>query len=140
MILFAILIASSCDKDVDGITPGDFNYIVVNGTGYNIHITTEPISVNGKINPIELSPRDSFVSKGYYEGFGDPRPFPAGAVYITFGDSIVCECQPNLEEKCMINTQKVYQCLQNGPDVYTYRYIITEEDYEYAKAHPYKGE
>jgi hypothetical protein len=33
-----------------------------------------------------------------------------------------------------------YDCILNGPDIHLYRYEITEKEYEYAKAHPYKLE
>lgn len=130
----------SCDEDVDGITPGDFNFIIVNGTQHQITITTDPISFDIEADTICLSYQDSFVSKGAYYGIGDPDPFPVGDVYISFDDSLVHECQSNFENRCMIFTRMGYERLQDGPDVYKYRYVITEEDYEYAKAHPYTGE
>jgi hypothetical protein len=40
----------------------------------------------------------------------------------------------------MIFAQGNYSTILSGPDIYLYRYEITEEDYEYAKAHPYKLE
>lgn len=140
VFVMSLILFNSCDEDVDGVTPGDFNYIIVNGTKHQIVIMTDPISSGDKADTICLSYQDSTVSKGYYNSWGDPDPFPTGGVYISFDDSLVCECQPNIEDRCMIDMQRSYECLQEGPDVYKYRYVITEEDYEYAKAHPYTGE
>jgi hypothetical protein len=40
----------------------------------------------------------------------------------------------------MFATLDNYVPILNGPDFYLFRYEITEKEYEYAKAHPYKPE
>jgi hypothetical protein len=61
-----------------------------------------------------------------------------------FNDTLRYLCQETDEENPyyaeMINEILNYQCLLLGPDKFLYRYEITEKDYEYAKAHPYKSE
>ncbi len=141
LYMVSLLGIASCEEDVDGYTPGDFNYIIVNGTQHQIVITTDPISTDNKADTIRLSYQDSIVSKGYRRHWGDPEPFPTGLVYITYDDTLIYSCEPNEGlNPGMVYVKANYECLQNGPDVYKYRYVITEEDYEYAKAHPYTGE
>lgn len=140
LFMVSLLGIASCEEDVDGYTPGDFNYIIVNGTQHQIVITTDPISTDNKADTIRLSYQDSIVSKGYHVHWGDPEPFPAGRVFVNFDDSLIFKCQSNSECRCMINDPYFYEEVIVVPEKeYKYRYVITEEDYEYAKAHPYTG-
>ena len=140
IFLFAILFAIACDEITDSIPPGSFNYTVVNETEYSIRIITNPISTDEKIDTIALFPQDSFISNGYYWGIHEPTPFPPGAVFLVFDDSIKHECQPNLDNLCMVDKTVAYECVLDGPEVYSYRYALTDADYEYAKEHQYREE
>lgn len=138
-LLFGLFACES--DDVDGVTPGEFNYIIVNGTEHRVLITTDPLSASEKTDSVLLSFQDSMISYGYFRHWGDLEPFPSGGVFVTFDDTVTYKCGSGEGyETNMFGSQYNYECLLNGPDLYKYRYVITEEDYEYAKAHPYKGE
>ena len=64
-----------------------------------------------------------------------------GFVSLVMEDSLSYLCSGNdslsLQMFAMLDN---YVPILNRPDFYLFRYEITEEDYEYAKAHPYKLE
>lgn len=138
ILALASFIAVSCEVEQDGMTPGEFNYMIVNTTNHNITIITNPLVSSLPADTFFLTSQDTIISKGYESQYGDPSPLPSGDVYLTFDGDFTYKCSPNKEDKCMVDHQRNYECLENGPKVYKYIYLFTEEDYEYAKAHPYE--
>ena len=64
-----------------------------------------------------------------------------GLVSLVVEDSLSYLCSGNDSLSLqMFATLDNYVPILNGPDFYHFRYEITEEDYEYAKAHSYKLE
>ncbi|MCQ2232294.1 MAG: hypothetical protein MJZ30_10655 [Paludibacteraceae bacterium] len=55
---------------------------------------------------------------------------------MVFDDTIKYDCFQNKERSMLGNIQNYSRIGQS--EHYEYRYVITEEDYEYAKKHPYK--
>lgn len=133
----------SCDEDVDGITQGEFSYIIVNNTPCEVEINSIPMSKEENENNEELYsilPFDSICLNGISSWHQKTKiPFKEGDLIIAFDDTIKCKCMQ--DGRCMLNNPYFYEEVLVEPEKkYVYRYVITEEDYEYAKAHPCMGE
>lgn len=131
----------SCEPDiVDNITVGAYSFVITNGTSKKLDIVYEHIqkSENGPNTEVfTLYPSDSIVRIGETGGIaGDILPFWDGFVFLV-SDDFTHLCELNTEGRCMINSSSSYYKEKQGPNVYVCHYTITEEDYEYAKAHPY---
>jgi len=64
-----------------------------------------------------------------------------GLVSLVMEDSLSYLCSDNDSLSLpMFATLDNYVPILNGSDFYLFRYEITEKEYEYAKAHPYKLE
>ncbi|MBR4971131.1 MAG: hypothetical protein IKY58_05085, partial [Paludibacteraceae bacterium] len=62
-----------------------------------------------------------------------------GLVSLVVEDSLSYLCSGNDSLSLqMFSTLDNYVPVLNGPDFYLFYYEITEKEYEYAKAHPYK--
>ena len=145
IVCVSSLMMFSCgEKDVDNVTIGDYTFVITNGTSAKLDIVYEHLSKNESDPDVEtftLYPSDSIVRMGETHGIaGEIVPFLSGRVFLEFDDALMCLCEPNKELRCMIDRPQCYKKEEKAPDVYVCRYVITEEDYEYAKAHPYKGE
>jgi hypothetical protein len=145
--LIAPIFFMACEpEEIDGRPEGEWKFIIANATRHNVKIESVPFS-NEKFsnNTYSLQEGDSIVLSGILSRNGVRyQQFPDGDVFIVFNDTLRYLCQETDEENPyyaeMINEILNYQCLLLGPDKFLYRYEITEKDYEYAKAHPYKSE
>lgn len=147
LILFLIFIIS-CDNELikDGLPKEKYFFKIVNKTDFNVKIEFSYSSIEGINNDtIKISSNDSINIEPQVVGF-DHEPFPAGTVYLVFDDSIRYLCSRYIYDdeyksrELMFLIKNNYECVLDGPDIYLYRYEITEKEYEYAKAHPYKLE
>lgn len=136
-LLFMSLYACK-PSDVDGITKGDFSYYIHNTTERRVGIVYQPLSHDLDGENFDIPANDSIKIEGRAEDFGDPVPFPLGNVYVIFDDTVKYKCEDNPEGRCMLNRYFRYSSIEVSKDVYKRDYYITEEDYEYAKAHPYE--
>lgn len=127
-------------SDVDGVTNGGFFYYIYNSTERTVRINHHPYSAFMNDQEFEIRANDSIRIKGMFEDYGDPVPFISGEVYITFDDTIKYKCVDNPEGRCMLDKFFMYTSKEVKKYVYKRDYYITEEDYEYAKDHPYVGE
>ncbi|MBR2262513.1 MAG: hypothetical protein IJ916_12550 [Paludibacteraceae bacterium] len=130
----------SCEPDmVDDITTECYSFVITNGTSKKLDIVYEHMSKseNGLNTEVfTLYPSDSIVRIGETDGIaGEILPF-RGFVFLVF-DDFTYLCERNTDGYCMINSSYTYKKEKQGSNVYVCRYTITEEDYEYAKAHPY---
>jgi hypothetical protein len=141
-----LLFINSCNDDVivDGLQQGKYFFRIVNNTDLDVKIECNYSSMDGiKNDTIRISSYDSINIEPHTIGF-NYEPFPAGTIYLVFDDSIRYLCSKYmLDEKyksceLMFLITNNYNCILNGPDIHLYRYEITEKEYEYAKAHPYK--
>ncbi len=144
LITLSVLLMSlyACKpSDVDGVANGGFFYYIYNSTERTVRINCYPISHNINDEEFEIRANDSIKIKGDFGYIGTPPvPFPLGGVYVTFDDTIKYKCEDNPEGRCMLDKYFMYTSKEVKKDVYKCDYYITEEDYEYAKDHPYVGE
>lgn len=145
LITLSVLLMSlyACKpSDVDGLVPGDFTYYIYNSTERTVRINCYPESSSWNDEEFEIRANDSVRIKGKVDAFEFyPVPFPMGEVYVTFDDTIKYKCVDNPAGRCMLNRYFMYTSKEVIKDVlYKRDYYITEEDYEYAKDHPYVGE
>jgi|GEM_PF-1162187 len=144
LAIMALTIFVSCEPDdVDGPPPGDWYYQFVNGTSHDVKIICSDGALEKGtelIDSVYLAPQDSITRKAKSVGFGY-GPFEISLVHLVFDDTLFYLCSPlkhsNVYAEMVMATSN-YECIQNGPDVYHYRYEITEKEYEYAKAHSFK--
>lgn len=133
----------SCEEDVDNEVLGEVNYTIVNLSNHKCEIEAIPFNGDGSAVESEILVGDSvaFHTNGNggagssYELFSDKH------VYLLFDDTLRYDCDINVGHE-MIASDRNYQIeeVSEYPEYhYEYRYVITEEDYEYAKAHPCTG-
>lgn len=114
-------------------------YVIVNESGHCVRIDDTPFDSTKQVESYIIQTNDSlsFERVSYMH---KARPFK-GNVFLTFDDNLKYECelgvgivQRSPADNSFYTTRKI------SDDYFVSRYVITEEDYEYAKAHPYKGE
>jgi len=144
--LTSLITFSSCEpSDIDGLPSGKHYYMIVNKTNHNVRIESSPASAAYARDTLKLCPNDSIILNSVVSSFSY-APFHAGIVHLVFNDTLYYLCPSYkginhpIGDSEMIFAQGNYSTILSGPDIYLYRYEITEEDYEYAKAHPYKLE
>ena len=141
LILLAIFI-NSCEVDGPPL-PGDWKIMIVNSTKHDLRIDVERYSEGRPIEQIHLFSHDTIVRQcELFDTSIDLAHVPFnGLVSLVVEDSLSYLCSGNDSLSLqMFATLDNYVPILNGPDFYLFRYEITEEDYEYAKAHPYKLE
>lgn len=141
LILLAIFI-NSCEVDGPPL-PGDWKIMIVNSTNHDLRIDIERYSEGCPIEQIHLFSHDTIVRQcELFDTSIDLAHVPFnGLVSLVVEDSLSYLCSGNDSLSLqMFATLDNYVPILNGPDFYLFRYEITEEDYEYAKAHPYKPE
>ena len=137
LILLAIFI-NSCEVDGPPL-PGDWKIMIVNSTNHDLRIDVERYSEGRPIEQIYLFSHNTIVRPCEMVDL-NYVPFN-GLVSLVVEDSLSYLCSGNDSLSLqMFATLDNYVPILNGPDFYLFRYEITEEDYEYAKAHPYKLE
>lgn len=140
----SLLLFSCGEDDVDNVTMADYTFVITNGTSAKLDIVYEHLSKseNGpNTETFTLYPSDSIARLGETHGIaGKFVPFMSARLFLVFDDTLTYLCEPNTELRCMVDRPECYKREEKAPDVYVCRYVITEEDYEYAKAHPYMGE
>ena len=143
ILLFGII---SCgEKEVDGeYALGIVNYTIVNGTKHKCVIESYPIHNSKELICEEIASGDSVIyhknGEGSYSTMYDL--YNDKVVYLVFDDSVKYDCLLNKDHE-MIALDRNYKLnvISEYPNYhYEFRYVITEEDYEYAKLHPYKEE
>lgn len=137
-ISFCIL--SSCEG-TDELDSYMDVFTIVNNTQHKVNIDSQPLSheVYNNRKVFELQPQDSVSIKGVEAAYGF-EPFDLGNVFVIFDDSIKYLCHKSDSQTEMVMKRDNYDLIKKDNDTYFYRYVITEEDYEYAKAHPYSEE
>ena len=136
---------SGGEEDVDGeYASGTINYTIVNETKHKCVIESYPIHDSTGLSREEIVSGDSIVyhrnGEGSYSTMYDL--FYDKVVYLIFDDSVKYDCVLNRNHE-MIALDRNYKLnvISEYPNChYEFRYAITEEDYEYAKLHPYKEE
>ncbi len=141
--LVLVLMASmtvSCEEDVDNGISGDYFFTIINGTSHRCVIDCHPFNQDKEITHNEIQVGDSIVL--YTNGGGGlhlENPFSNHQVYLVFDDTLTYCCWANQGHYMLASTENY--CATYVSETHTdFRYVITEEDYEYAKAHPYTGE
>jgi hypothetical protein len=129
-----------CEEEIYHVENDERYYTIINKTGHDVKIE---ISLDAnRFDTISLASQDSTSRKGVPMDNHRQGPFDAYSfVHLVFDDSVYYLCNSvkhGLGYVEMIFEPNNYECVQDGPDVYRYRYEITEKEYEYAKAHPYK--
>ena len=117
--------------------------MIVNSTNHDLRIDVERYSEGRPIEQINLFSHDTIVRQcELFDTSIDLAHVPFnGLVSLVVEDSLSYLCSGNDSLSLqMFATLDNYVPILNGPDFYLFRYEITEEDYEYAKAHPYKLE
>ncbi len=130
----------SCDEDVDNGISGDYFFTIINGTSHRCGIDYHPFNQNKEITHNEIPVGDSIVL--YTNGGGGlhlENPFSNHQVYLVFDDTLTYCCWENKDHYMFAATEN-YSATYVAENRTDFRYVITEEDYEYAKAHPYMGE
>lgn len=131
-----------CGDDDECISDGEKRtdaYVIVNESGHLVRIDDAPFESAKQVESYTIQTNDSLrLERISY--MHRARPFN-GNVFLVFDDSLKYECelgvgivQRSPADVCFYTTNKV------SDDYFVSRYVITEEDYEYAKTHPYKGE
>lgn len=140
----SLLLFSCGEDDVDNVSMADYTFVITNGTSAKLDIVYEHLSKNENgpnTETFTLYPSDSIARLGETHGIaGNFVPFMSERLFLVFDDTLTYLCEPNTELRCMVDCPECYKREEKAPDVYVCRYVITEEDYEYAKAHPYMGE
>jgi hypothetical protein len=130
----------SCDEDVDNSITGEYNFKIVNGTSHKCEIEYHPFHKENDLKKNVISAGDSVVFHGDGgTGRNLENPFSDHQVYLIFDDTLKYSCWGNSGHAMLAATAN-YQATLVEEGHTDFRYVITEEDYEYAKAHPYKGE
>ncbi|MBR2262511.1 MAG: hypothetical protein IJ916_12540 [Paludibacteraceae bacterium] len=137
-IVFILLIVFvvACDKEVDNAIIGEYNYTIINGTIHECIIEYHPFYQENNVTRKEILRGDSISFLVYGAGRNLNTPFNDCQVYLIFDDSLKYSCWENSDHVMFASAANYYatRISENGTD---FRYTITEEDYEYAKAHPY---
>ena len=139
----SMLVGLACCGDGDeSISDGEKRtdaFVIVNKSGHFVRIDDTPFESSKEVVSYTIQDNDSirFERISYMHSV---RPF-VGNVFLSFDDSLKYKCelgvgivQRSPADVCFYTTNKV------SDDYFVSRYVITEEDYEYAKAHPYKEE
>ena len=138
-VFFSLLFG--CGDD-DYISDGECRteeFVIINRSGHVVKIEDQPFDESNSPEIYEMSDGDSTrIERTSY--MHDARPFK-GLVYISFDSEEKSSCNfglsanvRNVSDICYYKKEKI------SDDYFVSRYVITEEDYEYAKAHLYKGE
>ena len=143
-VLIAFISLPSCEpSDVDGLPQGKYYFMIINNNCQNVAIECHTTWEDYEDFTINLAAGDSVIYEGYPDGF-EYIQFPKGELYIVFDDTLKYSCSYVDEEKPyysqMLKEILNFDFVLDGPDIYLRSYEITEKEYEYAKAHPYKFE
>ncbi len=143
-VILSFVIYSCKPSDVDSVVLGQLDYTIVNLSNHKC--TIKAISHGSGRDSVcaEISHGDSVLfhtdGQGSYSSYYGL--FDGNRVFAMFDDSLSYDCKSNMGFE-MFALDRNYQIEEVSPYPnyhYKYRYVITEEDYEYAKAHPYTGE
>lgn len=146
-VLIAFISLPSCDpSDIDGVPlQGEWYYVIANKTNHNVNIEIGNRNPsNQPINYFILS-QDSIIKTSDIDAVGRHVPFDGYPTYIIFDDTLKYKCPSYITDRESVYASMIYHLANytliiDTLDIHLYRYEITEEDYEYAKAHPYKLE
>ena len=133
--VFIVLSVCSCGKEVD-YEPECNNceekdYVIKNDIDHNVKIVVKDNS-SSKRDTFVILHGDSLIRSSRFSPFW-------GNIYMLIDDTIkyrgnTVDWHYNLE------APSSYDTIEVGDNYYKMRYVIDEDFYEYAKAHPYKGE
>ncbi len=145
--LTSLITFSSCEpSDIDGVPlQGEWYYVIANKTNHNVNIEIGNRNPsNQPINYFILS-QDSIIKTSDIDAVGRHVPFDGYPTYIIFDDTLKYKCPSYITDRESVYASMIYHLANytliiDTLDIHLYRYEITEEDYEYAKAHPYKPE
>lgn len=138
MLLTALsLVNAACDlKEVDYegecTNCEDKDYIIRNDIDHDVLIVMKDNYEKGKYYEYPIAYGDSFVT------FSHGSPF-FGNICVFIDDTLKFLSDT---ENWHYNLETIssYDTLEVGDNYYKLRYVIDEDFYEYAKAHPYTGE
>lgn len=145
-LLFALIFFTGCEQSVwVQKTPADEGYYkIVNGTDHHVQIKIDRwANLKNLEDHFVILPFGSVTKKGERVSL-EYRPFPPEPVYLIFDDTLLFRCDEYCQSTDCNTKEEMYGTMFYNADNYKkiternlYRYEITEEDYEYAKAHPY---
>lgn len=141
----SLLSITSCTQsEIDALPAGKWYFLIVNSTTHKLRIESDCHTNEGrKIVNIDILPQDSILREGVHYRKLQYGPFNSYCTHLVFDDTLYYLCESykqELNHDEMVIDPDNYDCVLDGPDIYLYRYEITEKEYEYAKAHPYKLE
>ncbi len=111
-------------------------FVIINSTSHVVNIEDQPFDRSKASDIYEISVNDSIlIERTSY--MHDASPF-TGIVFISFDneDKSICTLEMGTNVK-NVSDIRYYKKEKIQEDYFISRYTITEEDYEYAKAHPY---
>lgn len=132
---FIVLFVFSCGKEVD--YDSDWtnevirDYIVKNDLDYAVSIVVKYSLKEDGID-YDIPCHDSIVRRTNSVPFG-------GMVFVVIDDTLVFR-HDTINRHYNVGLPSSYDTIEVGDNYYKMRYVIDEDFYEYAKAHPYKGE
>ncbi len=138
MLLTALsLVNSACDRkevDYDGecVHCEDKDYIIRNDIDHDVLIVMKDTYGEGKYDKYLIESGDSLVTYSHSSPFW-------GSICIFIDDTLKFKSDTT-NWHYNINLPSSYDTLEVGDNYYKLRYVIDEDFYEYAKAHPYTGE
>ena len=135
VLLLHGLMLLSCDKYVDKDYFDDDepekDFIIRNDLDYSMSIVVKNASKEGDIT-INIPCHDSIVRESCYIPF-------SGDVFVVIDDTLVFH-HDTINRHYNVGLPSSYDTVEVGDNYYKMRYVIDEDFYEYAKAHPYMGE
>ena len=147
LLMSLVIIMISCDDDgvlVDGPAKGEWYFKIVNNTEHDVKISTMSASANPygvfELDTVHLAPHDSITRPGEPMGW-EYQPFYSRRTYLIFDDSLFYLCEfyegkiHDSSHDGMVKEIGKYEFILSGPEVYLFRYEITEEKYRYVEEH-----
>lgn len=135
------LIALTCCGDDEATESSDYfvteTFVIINRSEHQVLLEDVKQTVCERY---ELGKNDSILIKKNSDALQNPSPFE-GDVFMYFDDEVKYRCNQSTDSYVKDITYSAWyekECVSKTEIVS--RYVITEEDYEYAKAHPYIGE
>lgn len=136
-----LIIASSCKKELISEEPYDCYYetfVIVNHSNHSVKIENCSFNNMELIDEFSISINDSLMIQKTNCALMQPIPFDAGYVFISFDNEEKSLCNHSKESGIRNPVSPIWYKTDKTEDGNLIsRYVITEEDYEYAKAHPY---
>lgn len=140
LLILTLIIASSCKEDV--ATEGNMDecyetFVIVNQSNHFVKIEKRNFYMD-LLDEYNIPVDDSLMIQKINLAIMRPLPFN-GNVFISFDNEAKSFCNLDRDIRNLCDPSW-YETHKTEDGNLISRYIITEEDYEYAKDHPYVGE